>query len=599
MLMSRMQIKYQLIILAVSIMLVITVIFFIYYSENVSIIDSKNNEYTSETMLQIKQSVSEYCDRMDRFVTSISYTSIVQDYLLGMEDDPEKIYEQDTKIGDLLNNMKKNVGDGILDIVVIGDNGNYSTLNGAFEYVDNVKELFDGKNATYFTGIKDIRFLGRDTKCILAGMSIVSIDKYRKVGKKIGVFCVIIDPDKISQEMGTKWGTSSSVHFFLLDRDGSIFSNNAQIPVGTPFDSQFDIDLDTAGSAAKGSDQGENLVQTGELPELGGRVVSIVPKDLLYTELRQVRSKTLLMFLLAFVLLLIPLSIVINNILKPLREFMSFLSEIGSGNLKNLKKKIHLHGYAEITVMSQEFNSMLDEVDHLTHRLVDTSVRLFQSELDKKQAELAFLQSQINPHFLYNTLESIKGIAAVKGVTEIRDMTKALAQIFRYSVSGTDLVRLEEEINIIRSYTQIQQIRFADRFRVYYELSPEALACEVPKMILQPLVENAIYHGLEEMLEQGELHISGKVEAGKLIVVIRDNGQGIDADTMERLRDELAVKDVQNIFLKAEHTSIGIANVNSRIRLKYGDQYGISVFSEPGAGTDIVLSIAAGGQPDA
>lgn len=583
MLMGRLRIKYQLIVLAISIMLIITVIFFIYYSENANIIENKNIEYTSETMLQIKQSVSDYCDRMDRFVTSISYTSIVQDYLLELDADPDKIYEQDTKIGDLLNNMKRNIGDGILDIVVIGHNGNYSTLNGEFEYVDKIKGIFEDKNVTYFTGIKDITFLGREAKCILAGVSIISIDEYRKVGEKIGVFCVIIDPNKINQEMGKKWGMTSSTKFYLLDRESNIFSNNDKIKVGTKFNLQ---------------DDNANLVQIEELPELGGKVLSIVPKDLLYTELKQVRTKTLSMFILAFILLLIPFSIVINNILKPLRKFMSFISEIGSGNLKNLKKRIQLDGYAEIAVMAQEFNSMLDEVDNLTHRLIDTSVRLFQSELDKKQAELAFLQSQINPHFLYNTLESIKGIAAVKGVTEIKDMTKALAQIFRYSVTGIDLVRLEDEINIIKSYTQIQQIRFADRFKVFYDVSHEALNCEVPKMILQPLVENAIYHGLEEKLDNGELYVTGKIEADKLIVIIKDNGLGIDVETMERLRGELDVKDVQSAFLKAEYTQIGIANVNNRIRLKYGNEYGISIISEPGIGTDIVLTIPAGGNPD-
>ncbi len=123
-----------------------------------------------------------------------------------------------------------------------------------------------------------------------------------------------------------------------------------------------------------------------------------------------------MIFFISLFLLAIPFFPVINNILQPLKKFMRFMNEIKLGKPNSLQKRISLQGYAEIIVMANEFNEMLDEIDELTHRLLESNTRLYEAELVKKQSELAYLQSQINPHFLYNTLESIKGIAAEEGV---------------------------------------------------------------------------------------------------------------------------------------------------------------------------------------
>lgn len=154
------------------------------------------------------------------------------------------------------------------------------------------------------------------------------------------------------------------------------------------------------------------------------------------------------------------------------------MNEIKLGKPKSLQKRINLQGYAEIIVMANEFNEMLDEVDELTHRLLESNTRLYEAELVKKQSELAYLQSQINPHFLYNTLESIKGIAADEGVDKIYNMTKALALVFRYSIKGTDMVPLREELTIIKSFIFIQKIRFGNRFEVKYRFPEAILECK-------------------------------------------------------------------------------------------------------------------------
>ena len=190
-----------------------------------------------------------------------------------------------------------------------------------------------------------------------------------------------------------------------------------------------------------------------------------LPRSELLSGIEDIRKQAFLIFFIAVLLLTVPFLAVINNILQPLKKLMQLMNEIKLGKLKHLKKRIRLQGYAEIIVVANNFNQMLDEIDDLTHRLLDSRTRLYESELVKKQSELAYLQSQINPHFLYNTLESIKGIAAEEGADTIFNMTKALALVFRYSIKGTDMVPLREELKIIESYIYIQKIRFGNRLK--------------------------------------------------------------------------------------------------------------------------------------
>ncbi len=248
--------------------------------------------------------------------------------------------------------------------------------------------------------------------------------------------------------------------------------------------------------------------------------------------------------------------------------------------------------------MAAEFNSLLDEAEQLSQRLLEANTRLYGIELEKKKAELAFLRSQINPHFLYNTLEAITGIAVVEKQTKIKTMTRALSSIFRYSIKGADTVRLAEEVRMIESYIQIQQIRFADRFSVRYELPEEALNFRIPKMILQPLVENAIYHGLEPSENKGLLVVRAEVaNSDKLEIIVEDDGVGMSLDSLQCIKSSLALPSGEQ-SQDAEHISIGLANVHNRIQLIYGSGSGLQIESSPDNGTVVRLTIAERREPD-
>ena len=181
------------------------------------------------------------------------------------------------------------------------------------------------------------------------------------------------------------------------------------------------------------------------------------------------------MVAIALVLMIIPLLFVSNNILQPLKKFMRLMGEVSLGEKKHLSKRIAVDGYAEMIIMASRFNEMLAEIEKLTDHLLESKRVLYETELIKRRAELTFLQSQINPHFLYNTLESIKGLAAEEGSSQIFELTKALALFFRYSIKGPDMVSLERELTIIKNYIFIHQIRFGKRLQVEYDIRTECL----------------------------------------------------------------------------------------------------------------------------
>ena len=199
------------------------------------------------------------------------------------------------------------------------------------------------------------------------------------------------------------------------------------------------------------------------------------------------------------------------------------------------------------------------------------------------QAQIDALQTQINPHFLYNTLEEIRGLALIKDENDIASMTEALALMFRYSISQDNKnVTFEQELRNLENYILIQKFRFSDKFTLRYELdkSDEALMnYRLPKLTIQPIVENAIQHGLNTMDEGG-------------LITIKDNGIGMSADLLEQLNHKLensAAEDSQ--ISTVEKTGIALINVNLRIKLTYGVQYGLFVSSTPNVGTTVEISL--------
>lgn len=210
----------------------------------------------------------------------------------------------------------------------------------------------------------------------------------------------------------------------------------------------------------------------------------------------------------------------------------------------------------------------------------------------QKQAEYLALQNQINPHFLYNTLEAIRADALIAGVDQIADTTEALATFFRYTITDVDrLVTLSDELENVEDYFTIQKFRFDDRMDLELELNDEELlSARMPRLVLQPLVENAVVHGLEEKTGEGIVKVVVESSRNVLYVYVKDDGVGMDTEQMEKLNEIFSAQNrTRKRFGDGKNRKGGIAlpNVNSRIKLLFGEDYGLHVFSSEGMGTEI------------
>lgn len=272
-----------------------------------------------------------------------------------------------------------------------------------------------------------------------------------------------------------------------------------------------------------------------------------------------------------------------------------------------IRKKVFLP-LKKYNILSQKFISgkihreYIDKISDIYPGLYEAmnhfDIMLAQQRINnetKKRSEFLALQNQINPHFLYNTLEAIRGDALSEGINYIADITEALSTFFRYSVTDTgSLVTLADELDNVDNYFKIQQYRFGERLKLLYELpeDEEVLELMCPKLTLQPIVENAIFHGLERRTEKGRIVIRLAVTDNKVVITIIDNGVGMDNKELELLNQRL--KDVAIPHTDQEKRGkggIAMINVCKRIKLLFGENYGIHVFSIPDFGTDVRITL--------
>ena len=216
-------------------------------------------------------------------------------------------------------------------------------------------------------------------------------------------------------------------------------------------------------------------------------------------------------------------------------------------------------------------------------------------ELMETRMKFAQLQNQINPHFLYNTLENIRARAILDDNEVIADMTEALSRFFRYNISKrSDVVKLSEELDNIRTYMHIQQYRFSNKFdfQVFvHDEQADIMNAQIPKMTLQPIVENAIFHGMESRIGKGHIEIHIEYDERNVYVIVEDDGVGMNEEALRKLREKLAAK--PDGHWDTGHGSDGIAmrNVNNRLKLLYGEDCGITVSSQEGVGTEVELTL--------
>ncbi|MGB8451418.1 MAG: sensor histidine kinase [Anaerocolumna sp.] len=269
--------------------------------------------------------------------------------------------------------------------------------------------------------------------------------------------------------------------------------------------------------------------------------------------------------------------IISNSISNPIKELSNITNQVARGDLS---VRSHIQSGAEVKVLSNSLNIMIGKLSNLIE-----TVKIEQANL--REAELKLLQAQINPHFLYNTLDTIIWLAEADKKEDVVDMVGALSNYFRTSLSkGNDMIGLKEEELHVRSYLQIQQSRYKDILEYEIEIPGNLGGCLVPKITLQPLVENALYHGIKNKRGKGKITITGYQEGKNIRLVVKDNGLGMTEERLGQVIGGLRKKDGR---LKKDF--YGLYNVNERIQLYYGKNYGLNIKSiyQTGTEVDVIL----------
>lgn len=266
------------------------------------------------------------------------------------------------------------------------------------------------------------------------------------------------------------------------------------------------------------------------------------------------------------------------------------LNKVAMGDLNVIS---HVTGNDEIGILSKQFNNMVVSIRGLMDEVAESHKQQAQLELRQKEIKLKMMASQINPHFLFNALESIRMKAHIKGETEISSIVRMLGKMIRRNLEvGTRKIALKYELEIVRCYLEIQKFRYGnDRLTFHLDIDASGQEIEIPPLIIQPLIENAVVHGLENIAEGGIVSLKTLVSERMLFIEVADNGVGISEEKIKQIHE--ALHDME----EEEEYRIGLRNVHQRLAMIYGDGYGLTIKSELGSGTRIAFEIPLGGYP--
>lgn len=268
---------------------------------------------------------------------------------------------------------------------------------------------------------------------------------------------------------------------------------------------------------------------------------------------------------------------VTRRIAEPIRALSFKAQRLGAGQFTSTPVDTEI---VELQTLDQNFDKMAGQINHLMDKQMEDQRQLH-------RAELELLQAQINPHFLYNTLDSIAILAECQREEDVVTMVTSLSTFFRNSLSGgQDIITLRAELTQAKSYLEIQQIRYSDILDYRMDVPEEMQDAMVPKLILQPLIENALYHGIKNRRGRGMITITGDKRDGKMLLRVHDNGAGMEESQLRRL---------QSGEYQEHHSGLGLKNVHQRIVLYCGEQYGLSFESAPGLGTTVTVTLPGEG----
>jgi len=441
----------------------------------------------------------------------------------------------------------------------------YNEIENIHFSTPHVQNLFDNSNYRYYWVVSLSR--------------IVELTNFGNV--RNGILLVDMNYSGIEQ-MFEKVNDGGVGFVYLCDADGEIIYHPMQKAIFADLvkENNRDHSDHQDGSFTETFDGQERDVVVKTVGYTGWKIISVTPTSELALDMGQMRDYMLMVAVVMLVLIVFGnyiISYVVTDPIRKLEESIAYLEEGVTGNVMN-EDDIFIGGSHEIRHLGRTIKSMIRQMRKLTDDMV-------KEQKAKRKSELDALQSQINPHFLYNTLDSVVWMIEGERYKDAISMVTALAQLFRISLSkGNNIITIHDEIVHARNYLNIQKVRYKNKFSSTIDIDPAIEDCATIKLIVQPLLENAIYYGVEHMDGEGEITLRGYEKDGDIFISVSDNGMGIPKETLDTLLTDKARS-------RGRGSGIGLWNVNQRIQIYFKGEYGLMIESELDEGTTVTIHL--------
>lgn len=543
---------------------------------NTSIFEN-SSEYTHTIIQQMNQNIDSYIDYMENIAYLISSNEDVQDYLFDEKIDNEGRYRILNQLQTILDSRSdiRNVG-------IISKNGRM-LINDGSKSVNQDLDL--NTQEWYATALEKPNgpiLTSSHVQHIISGERPWVITLSRGIrdrsgsGEKEGVFFIDLNYSAIS-ELCDQSTVGTKGYAFILDAKGNIVYHPQQQQLYNELQTEnisliMDTDEDTV---LTGTGNDGKLYSISRSEKTGWTVVDCTNVKELLSKSRQAQSVYVLTAIILVIVALLFSRFMARSITLPIQKLRDSMKKVQEGDFS----------VSDVVVDSKnEIGSLTKSFDVMTHRIHELMEQNVHEQEEKRKSELKALQSQINPHFLYNTLDSIIWMAEGKKNEEVVLMTASLARLLRQSISNEDeVVPIANEVEYARGYLMIQKMRYKDKLEFQIEVDSSILYIPLIKLVLQPIIENAIYHGLKYKESKGLLIVKGFMKDGNAVLQVIDDGVGMDEETLAHIYDKHKVNYHSN--------GVGVYNVQKRLKLYYGEDYGITYTSELGKGTTATITI--------
>lgn len=594
---SRLKLKHQIWLIFLFSIVIFTVmeLYFFYSFSNLT--QKRAANYGNQMMEQTRRKIDGVFNDI-RVSTSIAVNSkLIQEFTV-VDDDYKRAFDSGPYALDLMEYMRS--FNSYVNGIVINDirgrrlhslesaTGDIFFLNDYESFIRIYKENPALRNKGMFTTILNNDRTGTEQFFFIA--PIVEAIGGIHFSQITGYCTVMVNMEKMRGLVENTELTPNSTLYILNNRDEIIASTNTNART-TLFRDVLAMDKDSLVDGVKTTIDGEDiLVQVMGLEQAEGwRIVSMIPVHELTTDMNPMRKASIIVGIGIILSLIVMGSFFMSNLMRPVMGLVMDMKKVGR---RDMGFRIKVRSTNEVGLLACDINRVMDEMEDMARDMVSTQARLYESELSQKQAEFSALQSQINPHFLYNTLNCISSIGLEYGSREIAQITSCMSKIFRYSIRKDELVRIREELECIQAYMNIISIRYENKFDMDIHVGEALLELRTPKMILQPIVENSVYHGLERMDAGGQLRVSGNVDAhGDVCFRITDTGKGMEPGELAALQAKLNMQNADPAQNGQPGKSIGLSNIHNRLKLLFGEQYGITIESRSGQGTTVTLKL--------